>query len=80
MSHSGYNTILGAAFLQGGVEMGYKINDYNGESQTGNFDISKMFYLNFLRTSIVLYIFERQNLTNIRVSLKLTYRANHVLI
>jgi len=47
VSHSGYNTILGAAFLQGGVEMGYKINDYNGESQTGNFGSNKIFNYNF---------------------------------
>jgi len=36
VSHSGYKSVIGAAFLQGAVEMGYKISDYNGESQTGS--------------------------------------------
>lgn len=30
-----YQTPLGTAFIQGGVEMGYKNRDYNGEFQTG---------------------------------------------
>lgn len=32
---SPYNTPLGVAFLQAGEEMGYDINDVNGEQQTG---------------------------------------------
>jgi choline dehydrogenase-like flavoprotein len=36
VGESGYHTPLGAAFIQGGVEMGYKNRDYNGQFQTGD--------------------------------------------
>lgn len=35
-----YNTPLAAAFIQGGVEMGYKNRDCNAEFQTGNLKTS----------------------------------------
>ena len=34
-----YRSPLGAAFIQGGVELGYDNRDYNGESQTGNDEV-----------------------------------------
>ena len=35
VSESGYHTPLGTAFIQAGVEMGYKHLDCNGATQTG---------------------------------------------
>jgi choline dehydrogenase-like flavoprotein len=35
VSEAGYRSPLGAAFIQGGVEMGYTNRDCNGEFQTG---------------------------------------------
>ncbi|XP_046455622.1 glucose dehydrogenase [FAD, quinone]-like [Daphnia pulex] len=35
VGEAGYTSPLGAAFMQGGVEMGYKNRDCNGEFQTG---------------------------------------------
>ncbi|KAI9553150.1 hypothetical protein GHT06_021043 [Daphnia sinensis] len=35
VGEAGYRSPLGAAFIQGGVEMGYENRDYNGEFQTG---------------------------------------------
>ena len=35
VSDVGYTSPVGAAFLQAGVEMGYKLRDPNGEFQTG---------------------------------------------
>ncbi len=36
VGEAGYRTPVGAAFIQGGVEMGYENRDCNGEFQTGN--------------------------------------------
>jgi choline dehydrogenase-like flavoprotein len=35
VGEAGYTSPLGAAFMQGGVEMGYQNRDCNGEFQTG---------------------------------------------
>ena len=36
IGESGFRSPLGAAFIQGGVEMGYENRDCNGEFQTGD--------------------------------------------
>ena len=44
VGESSFKSPIGAAFIQGGVEMGYENRDYNGEFQTGNISKQIMAY------------------------------------
>lgn len=55
VTESAFLSPLGAAFIQGGVEMGYNNNDGNGEFQTGNYYRDHVILA--IARSLILYYF-----------------------
>lgn len=59
VTESAFLSPLGAAFIQGGVEMGYNNNDGNGEFQTGSYYRDHVI-LAIARSSILYFFFLKQ--------------------